>query len=273
MSLTHFIKIPSVRKKFNNCFPRPEINLKGEIKSEPISKSHPIIGTAIDYLIRFQLKQVFPKAKENPWVSEIAIQVYADRRDKKYFTTAIRNYTKFIKSGIMTKDLIKSAIDLAKFDIIFRSGGMYYPNDLGHYKRKDVKELTTILNNIDFQKLKIEKRCVLNPAFGRYSRLIGGADADLIIDNILIDIKNTKKLSISREMLNQIIGYYFLGKIGKVKGVGNWDSINEIGFYFSRYDILYLFKINELIVRKKRASFEKWFIKSIHKYNEAIRMM
>lgn len=216
---------------------------------------------------------MFPKAKEKQWVSENAVRIINSKELNKYFNIAKRHYSRFIKSGILSKDLIKSSIDLAKFDIIFRSGGMYFSNDFGKYKRKDIKELTTILSNIDFQKLKIEKRCILNPTFGRYSRLIGGADADLIIDNKLIDIKNTKKLSITREMLNQIIGYYFLGKIGKVKGVSNWSSIDEVGFYFSRYDQLYLFPIDELILRKKRLSFEKWFIKSIHKYNEAINLM
>lgn len=271
MSLTQFIKIASVRNKFNYFFPRPVIKLQEEIKSIPMSKNHSIIGTAIDYLIRFQLKHIFPKAKEFPWIAEVAAQNYAEKRHNKYFTAAKRNYSRFLKNGIINEDLIKSTIDLAKFDVILRSGGIYYPNDFGKYKRKDVKELKMILNNIDFQKLKIEKRCLLNPSFGYYTKLIGGADADLIIDNTLIDIKNTQKLTITREMLNQIIGYYFMGKIGKVKGVSNWNSISKIGFFFTRYNYMYLFNIDELIPRRKKLSFEKWFRKSIYKYNDAIR--
>lgn len=271
MSLTHFIKIPVFRNEFNTKFPRPIIKLAGDIKSKPISKNHKIIGTAIDYLIRFQLKYSFPKTKEQQWVAELAYQKYSDRRIKKYLTIAKKNYFKFLKNGKLTDDLIKSSIDLAKFDIIFRSGGMYFPNDFGRYRKVDIKELKNIFNNIDFQKLKIKRRCILNPTFGRYSQLLRGADADLIVDNKLIDIKNTKKLQITREMLNQIIGYYFLGRIGKVNGITKWDTITEIGFYFSRYDLLYLFNVDEFLTKKKIKSFEKWFSKSIYKYNNAIK--
>lgn len=40
------------------------------------------------------------------------------------------------------------------------------------------------------------KGCILNPAFGEAAALVGGADADLMIDNTLIDLKTTKKTAV-----------------------------------------------------------------------------
>jgi hypothetical protein len=264
MSLTSLIKIPEVRKKINYFFPRPFIKIQGDIKSIPISKSYPVISTAVDYLIRFHLKYFFLKVKDNVWVADRFLSHYKDKKLKKYLDNAKFHYSLFLLDGVLSKDLIRASIDLAKIDLFYRS--RYYPDNIGKYKRDDIKDLTRVIKNIDFSKFKFVKRCILNPTFGKASRLVGGADADLILDDQIIDIKNTKKLSITREMLNQMIGYYFLGLIGSVKGVWDWRSINKIGFFFSRYDILYSIPIEAIIPNKTIISFKNWFINKAKKY-------
>lgn len=266
MSLTAFLNNPLVRRKIKEYFPRPLIELQGNIKSSPISKSPKLIGTAIDYLIRFNIKCSYPRAKENMWMAEMLAKAMDDDYFNKYIANAKEQYHEFLITHKLSKSLVKSTIDLAKIDITLRSGGYYFPDDLGKYKRDDIDDLINIIKNIDFKKFDFRKHCVLNPNFGKATRLIGGADADLIIDNKLIDIKNIKKLSITREMLNQIIGYYFLGRIGKVKGISRWSCINEVGFFFPRYDILYTIPIDEFIIARKRDTFAKWFLKKVKKY-------
>ena len=63
--------------------------------------------------------------------------------------------------------------------------------------------------------------------------MVGGADADLIIDRILIDIKTTKSNSFTQDMYNQLLGYYALSTFRK-----DLDGITELGIYFSRYGVL-----------------------------------
>ncbi len=189
----------------------------------------------------------------------------------KYLLKAKKYYSQFLIDGKMNRSLIKMTIDLAKIDTFYRTGGYYFPEELGTYDIEVVDDISRIMKNIDISKLEIKKRCVLNPDFNEASKKIGGADADLIIDNKLIDIKTTKILEISREMLNQMIGYYFLGKLGKVKGIKNWSSINEVAFYFSRFDLLYSISIDDIILKEKRDVFEKWFAKKLDKnYNQII---
>jgi hypothetical protein len=101
-------------------------------------------------------------------------------------------------------------------------------------------------------------RCVLNPTFGSASALVGGADADLIIDDTLIDIKSGKHLELSREIFNQIVGYYVLSCIG---GIDNCPSgeINYVAVYFSRHGVLHRLKLSEFVVEARMPNFPEWF--------------
>lgn len=79
-----------------------------------------------------------------------------------------------------------------------------------------------------------------NPHFAG-SAAIGGADADLIIDNQLIDIKTTIKKTLRREWMWQLIGYLLL----------DWDDAHEIsglGLYSSRHGVLVTWPLNEFLV-------------------------
>lgn len=269
MSLSNFITIKTNKERFRKSFPRPKLKINGVLKFEPLSKSYATVGIAVDYLIRFKLKYLFPKSITNTWIAE-KTNVECKNEFDKYLDKAKKYYKKYLIDGKISKGLINSSIDLAKIDTFYRTGGYYYPDTLGVYEKNVAEDISNIIENIDLEKFNIKKRCILNPNFGKISENIGGADADLIIDNKIIDIKTTKKLEITREMLNQMIGYYFLGKFGKVKGVKDWASIDEIGFFFSRYDLLYSLPIDILILPKKKLSFEKWFINKIMKYSEKI---
>ena len=78
-----------------------------------------------------------------------------------------------------------------------------------------------------------------NPYFAG-SAAIGGADADLIIDHQLIEIKTTIKPTLRREWVWQLIGYLLL----------DWDDTHEIsglGVYSSRHGALVTWPLNEFL--------------------------
>ncbi|KKN53025.1 hypothetical protein LCGC14_0606550 [marine sediment metagenome] len=135
---------------------------------------------------------------------------------------AEERYTHFLETGQLTDDLIKSALYLSKLEAIFRAG--YIVDDIEFIDDEDVEDLRKLISLVDLEFFKANKVCILNPTFGGGSKLVGGADADLVVDDMLIDIKTVKKLTFSREYLDQLIGYYTLYKIG---------------VYFSRYRYLY----------------------------------
>jgi hypothetical protein len=84
------------------------------------------------------------------------------------------------------------------------------------------------------------RRVELNPIFAG-SGMIGGADADLVVDGCLIDIKTTIAPKFSkRRLLYQLLGYVFLDFIDEF-------AIDAVAIYLSRQALLVRFDLDELI--------------------------
>jgi hypothetical protein len=82
---------------------------------------------------------------------------------------------------------------------------------------------------------------VLNPTFAGSIEL-GGADADLILGNTLIDIKTTKKGKPNRPQYWQIVGY-------ALADYTNEYGIERVGFYYARYGALVTWTLDDLLHR------------------------
>jgi len=266
MSLTSFLKNKDVREKFSQEFPKSKFNLKQEILAPPITKHYPLVGTAFDYLMRFYLERINPKAITKRWVAESSltsieimegIESNLYKKAKQIIAGAKTIYSNYIKSGEMDDEVIRSAIFLAQLDPIFRAG--FVDENIGIVDEGDITDLKSLLSIINPNTFKAKEICILNPTFGKASALVGGADVDLVIDNMLIDIKTAKNLELTRSYFNQIIGYYILFRIGGIDGAPPRFSIETLGIYYSRYGILYYIPIKDVIDEAKLPAFIKWF--------------
>ena len=103
-----------------------------------------------------------------------------------------------------------------------------------------------------------KKSIHLNPEFGIGSDLVGGAAADLIIDDTLIDIKTISTLEFSITHYRQLIGYWILSKIGKINQTEK-VQINNIGIYFARHGILKIIPVSQFENLPSFADFINWF--------------
>lgn len=126
--------------------------------------------------------------------------------------------------------------------------------DVDEFELLDLMNLCrhTSENAPSFSDIKNKEDAQFNPTFGDGSRLVGGADADLMFDNVLIDIKTTKEFGCQAQKYNQIIGYYFLDKYyhnGK-------SDIERIGLYFSRQHKYVFMNISDL---SKHTNLEKMY--------------
>lgn len=83
------------------------------------------------------------------------------------------------------------------------------------------------------------QRTTLNPTFDG-SRDVGGADADLIIDGCLIDIKTTINPKLSANWLYQLLGYVLLD-------YNNRYEIEQVGIYFARQQKLIQWSLESLL--------------------------
>lgn len=94
-----------------------------------------------------------------------------------------------------------------------------------------------------FQDL-VQKPVILNPAFAG-SHDMGGADADLIIDGTLVEIKTTKNTALEPDWVRQLVGYWLLD-------YSNEFHINAIGFYLPRHGVLATWSVEEFLTTLTR---------------------
>ncbi|KKM63865.1 hypothetical protein LCGC14_1507190 [marine sediment metagenome] len=254
---------------------------KKDILAPLLTTNSSLVGIAFDYLLRFYLKYLNPQAITRRWVAEtsleelkeivemkksnitenerLALPLWKDWQTKGTveIKLAKERYTHFLETGQVTDDLIKSTLYLSNLEVIFRAG--YIVDDIEFIDDEDVEDLRKLISLADLEFFKANKVCILNPTFGEGSKLVGGADADLVVDDMLIDIKTVKKLTFSREYLDQLIGYYTLYKIGGIDGMSNQNEIKKLGVYFSRYRYLYWYDIDDIFDNNRIPDFVEWF--------------
>lgn len=262
MSLTEFLEMPLVRQRFSEEFVLPKEHLTATLKAPPLTNHYGLVGTAFDYLLRFYLQRLNPDSVISKWVAEDAVTLLEE--DKHLHLKALRilnqardEYLEYLKSGSMNEKVIRASLLLAQIDPILRAG--YVDPNLGIIDNKDVLDLTNLISLVNSELFQAKERCILNPTFGEASVLVGGADADLIIDETLIDIKTVKDLKFTRKYYNQLVGYYILLKIGNVKGLDSSKRITNLGIYYSRYGVIHRIPNSSIEDNLHLDNFVEWF--------------
>lgn len=269
---------------------------KGEIPSllAPCrSRNYALVGTAFDYYLRFTIEKKYKNVVSTKWVSELAIEQLSNLVEnnsilKKYnhlmkevnekfleSQQAYRNYLIANNQDINT--LLKSCLFLARLDLFFR--GAIDPFDTllmaNVIEEDDIKDLLGVIEICDINYFKPKVAIMLNPTFGIASKMIGGADADLIIDRKLIDIKVTKEFRLPRPYLNQLLCYYLLSMIGGVDKAEDLQ-INELGIYYARHNFLWTIKVDKLAKSEqfdKMKNFLEQKLKNQAKYKFGLRAL
>ncbi len=263
MSLTSFLKIPKVRAEFANTFQFKQPVLSGKLKASPQSQNYSLVGTAFDYLLRFHIERLNSNSITRQWVAESGVELTKPKPEiyetlKATVDSIKKVHDSFIETGILSETIIASTIVLAKLDMIQRIGRL--EPKLFDYEDSDIADLKNLISIVDYPAFKSKKVSALNPTFGEASLLVGGADADFVIDDTLIDIKTTKNLKFKREHFDQLIGYYILSRIDQIDGVNN-HKIKKIAIYFSRHGLLHSIPISQIENNPKFDSFVHWFEK------------
>jgi hypothetical protein len=179
------------------------------------------------------------------------------RKARSALDRARNVHATYLHSGRVTDELLNSAIGLAQLDVIYRCG--YVDPGLGRAHAEDRKDLRNLLALVRPETFRARTRCLLNPTFGEGSQLIGGADADLVIDDVLIDVKTIKNFELTRGHFNQLMGYHALHRLS---GFGEGQSrrpLKELGIYFARHGHLETFTVAALVDRTAFPGFLKWF--------------
>jgi hypothetical protein len=261
MSLLTFISNPEVRKTMSLAVPKPRFVCDQPMLAPPLTTNYALVGTAFDYLLRFYLELINPQAIKRRWIAEEAAELIpGGTRLSVTAHTALKqahyNHQSYMQSGVITDDLISSVLQLAYLDNIYRSGVSHLSaKALNNINPLDIADLRRILSLAKEQNFKAQRICLLNPTFGNSSLMVGGADADLIVDNCLIDIKTTKHLALSQQIFNQLLGYYILLKLEE-----EITQIMDLCVYFSRHGYLHRIPITQVMREGTLLPLSAWFV-------------
>jgi hypothetical protein len=265
MNLSTFLEISDVKAVFRAEFEKPVLPIRKSIQAPPLSKSYGLTGTAFDYLFRFYLEKLNPLSISAPWAAELALSSRAlaspawKTKAKEMLGDATAAYQRYREQGEHLPDsiLLVAAVQLAHLETVYRTGRII-PESFGVVDTNVTEDLRALFGAIRAGQFMAKDVCLLNPRFGSASDLVGHADADLILDDRLIDVKTNKDLEFDRTTFHQLLGYYCLFELGEVEGAPQDHQINTLGIYFARYGLLFSFPIAP-IMKDKKGRFLKWF--------------
>jgi hypothetical protein len=263
-----------------------------------------LIGTAFDYLLRFELRRRAPHAVVAKWIADAApdkfwcettglghsvgrsrvsdeqlIILDANARFDPHGCarqfrqqaaallarahSAEESYVRQQEpSKVNVADLARHALRLAALDPIVRVSMFTVLRDFEPFAEpsdQDVQELVGMLDLVPFQELTSPYVMLLNPTFGQAGELVGGADADLVAGDLLVDFKVTTKVRIEPTYLDQIIGYLLLARQRRRLDATAPD-IRRLGLYYARQGHLWTASVAELTTGTDFAAFERWFL-------------
>ncbi len=223
------------------------------------SYPYSLIGMAVDYRLRYY----FTITQEDGLVANAGAAKLI-RRIPEYSVQTMQNFFAGLSQalenvqpcGRMMKDdaeilLARYCFVLALFETVYRSGlvpEMLFVPDikatvedlLGTAQDCWIEDICAISRLFyRTQPHLLTKPFILNPTFTG-STYVGGADADLIVDGCLLEIKTSVQNSLDTAWLRQLVGYALLDYDDKY-------SIQSVGIYMARHGILLKWPIEEYL--------------------------
>jgi len=277
MSITRLVTTRTpVRERLAADFPKPKLRLRAKLLVPSSGFTPGLVGTAYDYLLRFHLLRAMPFATSEQWVAEKALErigalathreilvgekwLFAQHmkfRMERVLSHSRRSLRTFLSGTRLSTCMIESAIRLAHCDLYFRI--QRFDKRFGKPLKRQVKELRSLINATNLEQFTSATRCLLNPSFGEGSIIIGGADADLLIDDMLIDVKTSATLRVRVEDWRQLICYAALNKHFPIGGEKRPKAIRHIGIYFARYNYLVSWPLRKVVDSTNFSSFSGW---------------
>lgn len=286
MSLTSILKdsrSKPLRVLFNQYFPTPSFKADLKIIAPPLTKNYGLIGGAFDYLLRFWFRYNFKeRCQQLPYfiADKAVIRLKDYRKNGKVMISdseldsiqlRLKNCheicNKYNQRGKINDDLLKACIFMAKLDNFYRSGIL--DKEMHHCQQEDIVDLKNLIGLAKPEKFAFDGLVYLNPEFGKASNFVKGADADIIMGNVLLEVKTTKELKLNREYIDQLIGYILLMHISGINGQNSNNKVDFIGVYFSRYGYLWKYPVLEYLGPKELQKLRSELIHFVKAYYNA----
>lgn len=238
MSLSSRLADPRVRTALKGLISNPGLQ-EQPILVERIAESPQRVGTAFDYVLRFGLANRYP-ATERETVAEVAAgmgHVWGKSRqevagDLEIVAGAIETASAGTVGPRLDPKAAVAALVLAGYTDVYRSkrpeAAEVSPTP------EESEELVELFDIVPWSVFEPRRQLYLNPHFGRGSLAVEGADADLVLDGVLIDVKTISKDRVNLGMIRQVVCYALLANRFGLNEEEAPAGITKIGFYLSR---------------------------------------
>lgn len=290
MSLSSFVEEAEVRLRLKPLRPQFPRRIPASIVAAPRSGRFQIVGIAFDYLLRFEIERRSTKCTSRGWVAEhapdllrgaargsVTLKVLspdgppssvpppggfdrAAKRARRTLDAARDLFIDYVMLGEPSEgavsDAASCAIRLAKLDLVHRSG--CFDPEFDRADREDVEDLIAMLAIVPFDKLLSNGPIQLNPVFGEASEIVGGADADLIVGDMLIDVKASKEDRVRADDLDQLLGYFLLARRAR-RANRRFPVIRRAALYYARFAHFVTIDRTDWTSHPLFGEMERWF--------------
>jgi hypothetical protein len=169
---------------------------------------------------------------------------------KPYIHACQEAIAQFRETGELNDDFYKSCLYYAKLEDAARM--LKISPTFKDIDPKDIQDLKALVGYLLSEIIQVKNRIVLNP---NLPILPVAAEGDLILDDILIDIKTVEEVALSRKVFNQLIGYY-TGYLLSDKYQEH--PVTKLGIYFSRHGSLWTIDVAAIGSNETFLAFGKW---------------
>jgi hypothetical protein len=151
--------------------------------------------------------------------------------------------------GRLPSPALRACFFLAELEVAVRAGVhalRFHP-----VPEEDVGELEALLGVFPWQEFEPLDLRVVGPSFGWGTVLAGGADADVLVDDLLVDLKVLRRTSTQVGHLRQVVCYALLANRYGVDGVsglsGSGPPVCAVGVYQARAGQMWCSDLDELV--------------------------
>jgi hypothetical protein len=242
MSVFSQLKAPHVREVFNTGVVKPKGLPKVEILVPP--QGYPqAVGVAIDYAVRFGLvgrglgqpRRLTAESACRRAAQDPDLEPYRARMERTLREALGVLKARPLAGPELPTDAALALFSLTRLDPIYRAGAAFARSALDRETTvDDVRDLQALYRVVPWEELRPQRALLLNPTFGEGSVRVGGGDADLVLDDTMIELKTQKSPTIEKASINQLVAYALLAnRFGCGSGAQPW-KIEQLAVFLTR---------------------------------------
>ncbi|MEF2278364.1 hypothetical protein V3W47_08620 [Deinococcus sp. YIM 134068] len=226
----------------------------------PLGADPGLVGTAFDYALRFVVQGLHPEVlpTRGPLVARYA--AFQMNRDQVLAAVDEAEHTlgEVVDGLPFGERHARAAVVLASYEVVARTG--LFQGLAGFVPAEAWRDVLALVRAVPLEAFRAEQQLILNPHFPAAGRF-GGADADLLVDDILIEVKATRHLRLRGEYLQQLSAYLVLDRLAGIRGSDL--PVRRLGVYYARHGVLHVLPVRDAFRPGLLPQLVTWFDESL----------